>query len=448
MATLSKACKSDNFESRNSLKLSFTNIRGLRANFVDSESFLESNSPDILALCETNLDDSIDSGNFSVRGYLPLIRKDSSTHMHGLAVYVKEGLPFARDLSLENSADSYLCFRLALLHSVSYFFFLYRSPSSSLCTVFDSISSNIDEVLSINPSANVFVFGDFNVHHKDWLTYSGGTGTPGELCYNFSISNDLTQIVNFPTRIPDYDSPSPALLDLFISSDASICSTMAFPPLGNSDHVVVSVSIDFPINSKQDSPFHCVAYDYSRADWDGLRDHLRDVPWEDIFKLSASAAASEFCEWAQVGIDVYIPHRKYQVKPHSSPWFSAACSAAIVHRNHFFRLYQQNKSSESKAKFRQASNRCKRLLEAAKLAYATKTKESITSQKLGSRDFWRIANSSVLNKRKSAIPPLFNGPEVLSSASDKAKLFAKNFSKNSNLDDSGISLPVFLRELI
>ena len=115
---------------------------------------------------ETNLDDSIDPGNFSVRGYLPLIQKNSGTHMHGLAVYVKEGLPFAQELSIENSTDSYLCFRLPLLHSVSYFFFLYRSPSSSLCTVFDSISSNIDEVLSINPSA-VFVFGDFNVHHKD-----------------------------------------------------------------------------------------------------------------------------------------------------------------------------------------------------------------------------------------------------------------------------------------
>ena len=125
MIILSKACKLDNFELHNSLKLSFTNIRGLRSNFVDCKSFLESNSPDILALCETNLDDSIDSGNLSVRGYLPLIRKDSSTHVHGLAVYVKEGLPFARDLSLENSSDSYLCFRLALLHSVSYFFFLY-----------------------------------------------------------------------------------------------------------------------------------------------------------------------------------------------------------------------------------------------------------------------------------------------------------------------------------
>ena len=111
-------------------------------------------------------------------------------------------------------------------------FFLYQSHSSSLSIVYDSISSNIDEVLSTNPSASVFVFGDFDVNHKDWLTYFHGTGRPGQLCYNFSISNNLTQMVNFPNRIPDCNSHSPALLDLFISSDASVCSTMAFPPLG------------------------------------------------------------------------------------------------------------------------------------------------------------------------------------------------------------------------
>ena len=84
-------------------------------------------------------------------------------------------------------------------------------------------------------------------------------------------------MVNLPSWIPDCDSHSPALLDSFLSSDAIICSTMA----------------------------------------------------------------CEFCEWFQVGIDVYIPHRKYQVKPQSSPWFSATCAAAIVYRNHFFRLYQK-----------------------------------------------------------------------------------------------------------
>ena len=82
-------------------------------------------------------------------------------------------------------------------------------------------------------------------------------------------------MINFPTRIPDCDSDSPTILDFFLSSE------------------------------------------WLSLEWEilimlfGLCDHLRDVPWEDIFKLSASAAASEFCECVQVGIDVYIPHRKY-----------------------------------------------------------------------------------------------------------------------------------------
>ena len=113
--------------------------------------------------------------------------------------------------------------------------------------------------------------GDFKVDHKNWPTYSGGTDRPAELCNNFSISNDLTQMVNFPTRIPDW---------IYFPSDTSICSTMAFPLLGNSDHLVVSVYNDFLINSKRDAPFHCIAYNYSCVDWGGLHDHLRDVPWE------------------------------------------------------------------------------------------------------------------------------------------------------------------------
>ena len=162
---------------------------------------------------------------------------------------------------------------------------------------------------------------------------------------------------------------------------------MTYPPLGNSNHIVVSVSIDFPSNSQRDAPFHCIAYDYSRTDWDGLCDHLRDVPWEGIFKLGASAAASEFSEWVQVGIDVYVP-QKISSQASLISMVSAACAAAIAHRNHFFHLYQKDKSSTSKVNFRQASNHCKRVLEAAKLTYANKTKESTTSQKLGSHDFW------------------------------------------------------------
>ena len=100
---------------------------------------------DILALCETNLDDSIHADNFSWTDYLPLIRKYSIIHMHGFTIYVKEGIPLTRWFSLLSA--------LLLL--------LYRSPSLSLWTAIDSILSNIDEALSINPTANAFVFRDF-----------------------------------------------------------------------------------------------------------------------------------------------------------------------------------------------------------------------------------------------------------------------------------------------
>ena len=153
------------------------NIWCLRSNFVYCKSFLESNSPDILVLCETNLEDSVDSSNFTVRVYLLLIQKDSFTRMHGLPVYVKEGLPFAQDISLENSGDSYL-YSTGFTPLSVLLFFLYRSPSSSLCTVFDSILSNIDEVLS----THLLMFLSLETLR---FVYSGGTDRPGELCYNF-----------------------------------------------------------------------------------------------------------------------------------------------------------------------------------------------------------------------------------------------------------------------
>ena len=91
-----------------------------------------------------------------------------------------------------------------------------QSSALSLCTVFHFISSNIDEVLSINASANIYVFGDFIIR----------TDLPilVELIYvvNSVISNDLAQMVNFPTRIPYCDSQSCSFE--YISSDACNCT--------------------------------------------------------------------------------------------------------------------------------------------------------------------------------------------------------------------------------
>ena len=137
------------------------------------------------------------------------------------------------------------CFRLSLLHSTMYLYFLYRSPSSSSCAVVDAISDSIDRVISLHPAAQVMVFGDFNVHHKEWLIHSHGTDAAGTSVYNFSITQGLTQIVSSPTHIPDRVADGRYLLDLFLCSNPDDCSAKVLPPIDNSDHSVVSISVSY-----------------------------------------------------------------------------------------------------------------------------------------------------------------------------------------------------------
>ena len=179
-------------------------------------------------------------------------------------------------------------------------------------------------------------------------------------------------MVNFPTQIPNCNSHCPALLDLLFFLTL-VFVLQWFLSIGKFWSCSCLSSYWLSIKLKRGCPIS--SHNYSSADWDGFCNHLRNVPWEDIFKLYASAAASKCCEWFQDRIDVYISHGKHQVKPHSSPWFSASCAVPIAHRNHLFHLYQQNKSSESKVMFRQAINCCKRVLEASIPAYANEIKD-------------------------------------------------------------------------
>ena len=119
------------------------NTRGLRSNFSSVESYLLQSSPDLLALCETNLSSAVSSCDLSVDGYLPLIRKDSNSHMLGLGIYIRKNSPICRETRFESTDYSFMCFRLAPLHSITFLFVLYRSPLSQDCTLFDIISDKI-----------------------------------------------------------------------------------------------------------------------------------------------------------------------------------------------------------------------------------------------------------------------------------------------------------------
>ena len=142
---------------------------------------------------------------------------------------------------------------------------------------FYSISSNIDEVLSINPSANLFVFGDFNVHHKDWLTYSGGTDRPGELCYNFLSQMTLLRWLTF---LLGSLTVSLTFL-LFWIYFYLLMLVFAIQWFCLYCEILIMLLPQFPMtfHQTQNGMLGFIVYlDYSCADWDGFCDHLRDVP--------------------------------------------------------------------------------------------------------------------------------------------------------------------------
>ena len=137
----------------------------------------------------------------------------------------------------------------------------------------------------------------FNVHHKDWLTCSGGTDRPGELCCNFSQKILLGSL----------------WLSVLLSW-IYLLLTLIFVLKQFSIHcIVLSVSTDFPSNLKRGSPFHWTAYDYCCVNWGGLSNYLRFVQWNDIFQVSTSPAAVEFLKQVQVGIHEYIPNLSFLI---------------------------------------------------------------------------------------------------------------------------------------
>ena len=168
------------------------------------------------------------------------------------------------------------------------------------------------------------------------------------------------------------------VLDSFLTSEPSLCSAVAFPPLRNSVHVVASTSTNFLLSSKEDVPFYCTVLDYSCAECIGLHDQIKDVAWEDNFDLDV-AAITEICESVQAGINKYIFNLMYQVKRHLSTW-SLATDAMIAHKINLLHLWVR-------------SGRL--VIRNIRLIIICKIGGSTNSEKFSSRDLWRFANRNL-----------------------------------------------------
>ena len=421
------------------LTVNFCNIRGLSSNFPSVEHHLSSAKPDLLFLTETQVSETTSSNPFSVSSYYlyPNFKAKS-----GCCVYVHSNLTCSRVPDLDSSEFSTIWLRLSCHSLTKYFCAVYLSPNSTdYPKFFDYLTSKVEHILSISPFSEITILGDFNVHHRDWLS-SPFTDQPGELALTFSILNDLEQLVQHPTRIPDRLGDRPNILDLFLTSNPSAYSVNLFSPLGSSDHNLISVTCPIAPVLPPDPPSPRRLWHFGAADWEALRQYFFDFPWNDFcFRgRDASVSAERITEVIFSGMEAYIPFSFSQSNAKKS-WFTHACSTAVNNKEEAYKRYRRLQTDESRQLYVSARNQSKSILRLAKNSFIN-SKCNALSGSYSSQAFWHLAKNISNNFSSSSFPPLFrsDGSTVISSF-DKAELFSETFAQNSTLDDSGAVPP-------
>ncbi|KAL7643214.1 UNVERIFIED_CONTAM: hypothetical protein RMT77_006505 [Armadillidium vulgare] len=363
----------------------------------------------------------------------------------GCCAYVRNDVVCSRVSNLESSEFSTLWLRLSCHSTTKFICSVYLSPNSTDYTkFFDYLNSKIEHILSSSPFSEIIILGDFNVHHRQWLS-SSSHDTAGERAFHFAIQNDLEQLVQLPTRIPDRLGDEPNILDLFLTSNPSPYTVKLFPPLGSSDHLLISVSSSISSSLPQERPLSTERkrlWHFGAASWSDLRSYFFDLPWNDYcFRgKGPSECAERITEVILSGMEAYIPYSFPSTKP-NKPWFNSACSRAIRHRDAAFRDYRRLQTSETHATYISSRNRTKSILRNTKNSFLRRKCNNLSGSS-SSRSFWHFAKNVNSNFASSSFPPLISSDGTTAVLpSSKAELFAQTFASNSTLDDSGAIPP-------
>jgi hypothetical protein len=425
-------------DTRPSFLIDFCNIRGLSSNFISVEHHLSTTKPHILVLTETQIHDQSDSDPYSVNKYC---LHPKFKFKGGCCAYVRDDVVCSRIPDLESSAFSTLWLRLSCQSTTKFICSVYRSPNSDdYPAFFDYLNSKLEVILSSNPFSEIVILGDFNVHHRQWLN-SSTQDAAGELAYQFSILNDLVQLVQLPTRIPDRPGDSPNILDLFLTSNPSPYTVKLLPPLGSSDHLLISVSCPFNSNLPRERASASTKrhlWHFGAANWSDLQTYFFDFPWNDYCfgGRGPSECAERITEVILSGMEAYIPFSFPSTKQ-NKPWFNSNCTQAIHRRDTAFRNYRRLLTPETHALYISARNLAKSTLRKTKDSFIRKKCNNLSGS-TSSRSFWHFAKNVNSNFASSSFPPLINSDgSTAVLPSTKAELFAQTFASNSTLDESG-----------
>lgn len=434
------------------LSVDLCNIRGLHSNLNAVHYHLESAKPDLFFLTETQISPPDDTSYLNYPGYKLEHRFLSKA---GVCMFIRDDICYRRLDSLEGPNLSILWIRVEYGGQSRIYACLYRSYSGDAETdrLVEHVQDTADILLQQLPSAELVILGDFNAHHKEWLS-SRITDHAGRVVLDFALANNLTQLITEPTRIPQDPGDHASTLDLLLTPSPNDYVVSVEAPLGTSDHCLIRSRVRIMHHNRSRPTGHRRVWHFGSADWDGLREFFASYPWRQLCFSSddPSVCADTVADVLLQGMACFIPNSVVPVGGKARPWFDKSCAEDSKRKRESYLAYtaaqvdRNPNASNLKKEYNAASRAFKRRISRAKFKHISKIGEKLTGFPSGSRAFWSLAKAVQGNFCRSSFPPLRKpDDELVYDAKDKADLLACLFASNSTLDDGGETPPTIPR---
>ena len=347
-------------------------------------------------------------------------------------MYLKSGFVATHASAFECGCHEVVIVKVTSRFNNFYIFSIYRNPNLDN-SIYDCLLSSMASVQEMDQKAAFLSMGDFNAHHRDWLSSLSPTNQYGVAAYDFSCVSGCDQLVDGPTHI------SGNCLDLVMTDTPGIVTTTINSPIGSSDHNSLSIKLDlnFPIPNIEMSRRILLK---SQVNWDHVRDNIASLDWSSI-RRSVCPIEALNSSLTDI-ISRLVPSRIIKSKVKDKSWFNPQCRAAYRDKQNAFRLWSRNRFNllwENYCRYRNAANIIYR---DAQRDY-NKHLQEILSGANNPHKWWASLKSSLFGNA-SAIPPLCRSDGSLSFVpEDKARIFSDFFRSKQCADVVSLPLSCF-----
>ena len=402
---------------------------------------------DIISLCETSLNDTIQVPDNILPGYkFHSCNHPDGNRSGGVGIFFKETLPLRirEDLSFDECIVSELIFGRKKI----FFTVLYRNPHSKANTIeFDLFLENLEnlyvKIKDEKPYATFFT-GDFNCHSQSWYP-EGDTNAEGVQLENLFSDLNLTQIITEPTHF-FRDDCKPSCIDLIITDQPNIVLNSGVRSSLDSavKHQIVYCKMNFKIPPLP--KYVRKIWHFNRANEKLISRAVSEFPWETLLRRyhDPNQQVNFFNETILNIMSNFVPNEVRTVRPQEPEWLNRNIKKMLKKQNMIFKKYKRNGyKDEDKANLELVKKDCQEAIELAKDRYLKNLGAKLADPTTGPKSYWKILNK-FLNKCKiPRIPPLFVLNKFVTDCKDKANIFNNFFSSQCTPISNDSQLPEF-----